>query len=105
MLITRRNTERAINESHLGDMFISDGWSLHEWIYGTVRVLVGINPTATATLDTIEIVWGTPFNDRATSAIDRCRSITSRTASARNSLENLLCGPLINILPGNAGTI
>lgn len=54
MLITRRNTERAVNESHLGDTFISDGSSLHEWIYGTVRVLVGINPTATATLDTVE---------------------------------------------------
>jgi hypothetical protein len=54
MLITRRNTERAVNESHLGDTFISDGSSLHEWIYGTVRVLVGINPTATASLATIE---------------------------------------------------
>ncbi|WP_217614026.1 AAA family ATPase [Cellulomonas sp. GbtcB1] len=54
MLITRRNTERAVNESHLGDRFISDGSSLHEWIYGTVRVLVGINPSATATLADVE---------------------------------------------------
>lgn len=54
MLITRRNSERAVNESHLGDSFISDGSSLHEWIYGTVRVLVGINPSASATLDRVE---------------------------------------------------
>lgn len=53
MLITRRNTERAVNESHLGDSFISDGSSLHEWIYGTVRVLVGINPSANATLENV----------------------------------------------------
>jgi hypothetical protein len=50
MLITRRNQERAVSESHLGDTFISDGSSLHEWIYGTVRVLVGINPSATTSL-------------------------------------------------------
>ncbi|MEN1975168.1 AAA family ATPase [Cellulomonas sp. P4] len=54
MLITRRNTERAVNESHLGNDFISDGSSLHEWIYGTVRVLVGINPSANTTLDDVE---------------------------------------------------
>jgi hypothetical protein len=54
MLITRRNTERAVNESHLGDSFISDGSSLHEWAYGTVRVLVGINPSASATLENAE---------------------------------------------------
>jgi len=54
MLITRRNTERAVNESHLGDTFISDGSSLHEWVYGTVRVLVGINPNDSIDLDSVE---------------------------------------------------
>ncbi|MGI5187386.1 AAA family ATPase [Promicromonospora sp. CA-289599] len=54
MLITRRNQERAVSESHLGDTFISDGSSLHEWIYGTVRVLVGINPSATTSLANVE---------------------------------------------------
>lgn len=54
MLITRRNTERAVNESHLGDSFISDGSSIHEWIYGTVRVVVGINPTANTTMENVE---------------------------------------------------
>jgi hypothetical protein len=55
MLIMRRNQERAVNESHLPGGFISDGSSLHEWCYGTVRVLVGINPTESDGLDTIEM--------------------------------------------------
>lgn len=55
MLIMRRNQERAVNESHLPDCFVSDGSSLHEWCYGTVRVLVGINPSETEGLDTIEM--------------------------------------------------
>ncbi|GHU38275.1 ATP-binding protein [Bacilli bacterium] len=40
----RRFAERSVLESHL-DSFISDGSSLHEWIYGTVRMSVGINPS------------------------------------------------------------
>ncbi|MBE1580099.1 AAA family ATPase [Amycolatopsis roodepoortensis] len=55
MLITRRNQGRAVNESHLPDGFVSDGSSLHEWCYGTVRVLVGINPNESVHLDTIEM--------------------------------------------------
>lgn len=54
MLITRRNTERAVNEKLLGNSFISDGSSLHEWIYGTVRVLVGINPSENTTMENVE---------------------------------------------------
>ncbi|MEU6117805.1 ATP-binding protein [Streptomyces sp. NPDC047117] len=40
----RRYAERAVHESHLTDGFISDGSSIHEWVYGKVRVLVGIHP-------------------------------------------------------------
>jgi AAA domain len=55
MLITRRNQGRAVNESHLPDGFVSDGSSLHEWCYGTVRVLVGINPNESTHLETVEM--------------------------------------------------
>jgi hypothetical protein len=55
MLIMRRNQERAVNESHLTEGFVSDGSSLHEWAYGTVRVLVGINPNDSIGLDTVEV--------------------------------------------------
>lgn len=55
MLITRRNQGRAVNESHLTDGFVSDGSSLHEWCYGTVRVLVGINPNESVHLETVEM--------------------------------------------------
>ncbi|GHE44562.1 ATP-binding protein [Streptomyces capitiformicae] len=41
----RRFTERAVHESHLPDGFLSDGSSLHEWVYGKVRVRAGIHPT------------------------------------------------------------
>ncbi|MFG2880204.1 AAA family ATPase [Streptomyces sp. NPDC048337] len=55
MLIMRRNQERAVNESHLPHGFVSDGSSLHEWAYGTVRVLVGINPNESVNLETVEV--------------------------------------------------
>lgn len=41
----RRYTERAVHESRLPDGFVSDGSSLHEWVYGKVRVRAGIHPT------------------------------------------------------------
>lgn len=54
MLIMRRNQERAVNEALIGKSFVSDGSSLHEWCYGTVRVTVGINPTEMQTLDQVQ---------------------------------------------------
>lgn len=39
-----RYGERAVHESHLQDGFISDGSSLHEWVYGKIRTRVGIHP-------------------------------------------------------------
>ena len=40
----RRLTERVLHESKLPEGYISDGSSLHEWIYGKVRMQVGIAP-------------------------------------------------------------
>lgn len=39
-----RFTERAVRESAMQGSFLSDGSSLHEWIYGKARMKVGINP-------------------------------------------------------------
>ncbi|HEY2514191.1 MAG TPA: AAA family ATPase [Polyangiaceae bacterium] len=39
-----RFTERAIRESAMTGSFVSDGSSLHEWVYGKARMVVGINP-------------------------------------------------------------
>src|SRR5690606_13721780 len=39
-----RFTERAVRESALCGGFLSDGSSLHEWVYGKARLSVGINP-------------------------------------------------------------
>lgn len=40
----RRYAERIVHESKLVNGFISDGSSLHEWVYGMARMSVGINP-------------------------------------------------------------
>ena len=39
-----RYTERAVRESNMSGSCISDGSSLHEWVYGKARLAVGINP-------------------------------------------------------------
>ncbi|GAA4438443.1 AAA family ATPase [Actinokineospora soli] len=59
-LIVRRHVERVVHESHLTDGFISDGSSLQEWLYGSVRVIVGINPNDSVHLGDIETVEKTP---------------------------------------------
>src|SRR5262249_23739807 len=55
MLISRRIQGRAVAESHLGDNWISDGSSIHEWSYATVRVKVGINPNESIDLENVEM--------------------------------------------------
>jgi hypothetical protein len=49
----RRHTGRAVAEALLGDTFVSDGSSLQEWIYGAARVRYGLDPSATAHLQSI----------------------------------------------------
>jgi hypothetical protein len=49
-LIVRRHVERAVHESQLKDGFVSDGSSLQEWVYGSARGVVGINPNESARL-------------------------------------------------------
>src|SRR4051812_4234694 len=55
-MIMVRHCERAVHENRLWDGFISDGSSLQEWIYGTVRVTVGINPNDSVNLSALESV-------------------------------------------------
>ncbi|GAB1692428.1 AAA family ATPase [Krasilnikovia sp. M28-CT-15] len=55
-MIVVRHSERAVHESSLWDGFISDGSSLQEWIYGSVRVTVGINPNDSVHLSDVESV-------------------------------------------------
>jgi len=59
-MIVVRHTERVVHESRLADGFISDGSSLQEWIYGMVRVTVGINPNDSIHLSDLESVEMTP---------------------------------------------
>jgi hypothetical protein len=59
-LIVRRHVERCVHESHLTKGFVSDGSSLQEWLYGAVRVIVGINPNDSVHLSDVETVERTP---------------------------------------------
>ncbi|UVJ39020.1 AAA family ATPase [Arthrobacter sp. CJ23] len=59
-MIVTRHVERAVYEDKLSDGFISDGSSLQEWIYGSVRVSLGLNPSASAHLKPGETVEKTP---------------------------------------------
>ncbi len=59
-LIVRRHVERCVHESHLSKGFVSDGSSLQEWLYGSVRVIVGINPNDSVHLSDVETVERTP---------------------------------------------
>ncbi|MCI1005616.1 AAA family ATPase [Herbaspirillum sp. C7C8] len=49
-MIVIRHMERVVHEHDLSPVFISDGCSLQEWIYGSVRVVYGINPNASISL-------------------------------------------------------
>jgi nicotinamide riboside kinase len=55
-MIVTRHVERAVYEDKLSDGFVSDGSSLQEWIYGSVRVSLGLNPSASAQLKDGETV-------------------------------------------------
>ncbi|MFD0329503.1 AAA family ATPase [Streptacidiphilus monticola] len=55
-MIVVRHTERVAHERELaGRGFISDGSSLQEWIYGSIRVRVGINPNASVHLGDADV--------------------------------------------------
>jgi hypothetical protein len=49
-MIVVRHSERVVHEHRHGPTFISDGCSLQEWIYGTVRLKYGVNPNASISL-------------------------------------------------------
>jgi hypothetical protein len=46
-----RHVGRAVEEARHPEGFVSDGSSLQEWIYGAVRGIYGMNPSATAHLE------------------------------------------------------
>jgi AAA domain len=59
-MIVVRHVDRAVHEARLGQSFVSDGTSLQEWIYGAVRVHVGIDPNTSAGRDPSDAVPRTP---------------------------------------------
>ncbi len=49
-VIVTRHMERVVHEHDLSPNFISDGCSLQEWIYGSVRVKYGVDPNKSSHL-------------------------------------------------------
>lgn len=49
-MIVVRHMERVVHEHDLSPNFVSDGCSLQEWIYGSVRVKYGVNPNTSVNL-------------------------------------------------------
>jgi nicotinamide riboside kinase len=56
-----RFTERAVRENAMPGSFISDGSSLHEWIYGKARMVVGINPNDNAVRRAVRAAVVAPY--------------------------------------------
>jgi hypothetical protein len=59
-MIVIRHIERVVHEHGLSSGFVSDGCSLQEWIYGSVRVKYGVNPNQSVDLKSGESVAKTP---------------------------------------------
>lgn len=59
-MIVTRHTERVLHEHIKSQGFVSDGCSLQEWIYGSVRVKYGINPNESVNLKPGEFAEKTP---------------------------------------------
>jgi hypothetical protein len=59
-MIVIRHIERVVHEHDLSPSFVSDGCSLQEWIYGSVRVKYGVNPNQSVDLKPGESVAKTP---------------------------------------------
>ena len=56
-----RYTERVKRESAHEGSFVSDGSSLHEWVYGKARLTVGINPNDGVVLRTAQKAMMLPY--------------------------------------------
>jgi len=57
----RRLEERIQHEAQQPGSFIADGSVIHEWIYGTARMRVGINPGAGPVIRIVKEIIGLPY--------------------------------------------
>ncbi|WP_406145806.1 AAA family ATPase [Streptomyces sp. NBC_01012] len=67
-LVVRRHAERLLAEAAYPKGFLSDGSLLHEWIYATVRLAVGLHPGAGQ--DVRDVVAGVGDGDPYRTVLD-----------------------------------
>jgi hypothetical protein len=60
-LVVRRHAERLLAEAGHPEGFLSDGSLLHEWVYATVRLAVGLHPGADQGLPALTADPGSPY--------------------------------------------
>lgn len=75
-----RFVERAVRESHCRGIFFSDGSSLHEWIYGKARMIVGINPNDGLFVRTVKLTMMLPFKKIYSDVIETFGAIVKQHA-------------------------
>lgn len=61
-LVVRRLTERVLAEAAQPDGFLSDGSLLHEWVYATVRLAVGLHPGEDVPYEAVRAAEG-PYHE------------------------------------------
>ncbi|MFG2878208.1 AAA family ATPase [Streptomyces sp. NPDC048337] len=61
-LVVRRLTERVLAEAALPGAFLSDGSLLHEWVYATVRLAVGLHPDEDVPYEAVRAAEG-PYHE------------------------------------------
>jgi nicotinamide riboside kinase len=75
-----RFTERAVRESAMQGSFISDGSSLHEWVYGAARMRVGINPNDSQLTRYVKAFIRLPYRPLLTKLNDAFGAVVKRHA-------------------------
>jgi nicotinamide riboside kinase len=77
-----RFTERAVRESNMQGGFLSDGSSLHEWVYGKARMIVGINPNDGPFLRTVKSIMMRPYRGVIMDINENFGAVVKRHAKA-----------------------
>lgn len=60
-LVVRRHAERLLAEAAHPEGFLSDGSFLHEWVYATVRLAVGLHPGPDQGIQAVAAASDTPY--------------------------------------------
>jgi len=87
-----RFTERAVRENAMLGTFISDGSSLHEWVYGKARLSTGINPNDGAVVRALKRGLALPYRRVIGEVNDAFGAVVKR--HAKNTYDEFIHLPI-----------